>query len=268
MAIVHDRYVVGTDLSIAWLDAVRCVNAMPCRKAVHLLVRVLDPTVETQVVRDAADALIDGRNARSGATQMPQIDTTRNTIFPAAWAELNPEPEDLAEYYRSLYTRESLRGFRANARGTYFGRIVAYPRADGSAADQLTDTVRKLRNELAVQGPKSSRYEINIFSEARDTNPMGFPCLAHLSLHLHDHRLHLQAVYRNEKLVARGYGNYLGLAELLRYIASAVDIEVGELLVTAGHAELDAPKTVVRAMLSAVDEEIGEPAGPFDHPGE
>ena len=43
--------------------------------------------------------------------------------------------------------------------------------------------------------------------------------LAHLSVHLHERKLHLQAIYRNEFLIGRAYGNYLGLGELQAYPA-------------------------------------------------
>jgi thymidylate synthase len=49
----------------------------------------------------------------------------------------------------------------------------------------------------------------------------------------------MQAIYRNESLLSRAYGNYLGLAALLHYVAKVVGLEVGELLVTAGHVELE-----------------------------
>ena len=37
---------------------------------------------------------------------------------------------------------------------------------------------------------------------------MSFPCLAHLSVHLHKGAINIQAVYRNESLIDRAYGNY------------------------------------------------------------
>ncbi len=63
-------------------------------------------------------------------------------------------------------------------------------------------------------------------------------------------RERLQAIYRNELLVARGYGNYLGLAQLQCYLAEQTGVEPGELLMTIGHVELDAPKRIVRRMLA------------------
>lgn len=254
MTIVDDRYIVASNLSEGWLDAVRMLSAAPKGKAVHLLIRILDPIAEETTIRAAAQGLIDDYNSAHTRKELPDIETTRNTIFPASWARRHPDPEKLAAYYRERYTKDGLRGFADNKRGTYFGRIVAYPRGDNEEpADQLTDTVRKLRDELAYPGGKSSRYEINIYSERKDRSPLSFPCLAHLSVHMHDGKLHMQAVYRNESLVARAYGNYLGLGELQAYIAEQSGLSLGELLMTIGHVELDAGKRAIRTMLAGFD---------------
>lgn len=256
MALVDDRYIVASSVSQAWLDAVRALLSLPGRKDVHLLVRITNPTAEIDAIRDGAQWLIDQANAKlAESKQLPDIETTRNTIFPARWARRRPEPAELATYYRERYSKEGLLGFPGNQQGTYFGRIVAYPRGDDyKPGDQLTETVRKLRAETKTRGPKSSRYEINIYNEARDTKPMSFPCLAHLSVHLHERKLHMQAIYRNEYLIARGYGNFLGLAELQRYIAEAANVGIGELLLTIGHAELDATsKKAVKQLLERLN---------------
>lgn len=239
MPVKDTRSIIAADLSLGWLGGVRALRHMPKRKAVHLLVRIIDPTTERDDVRAEAQGLIDAYN-QTHKKPFNHIETTRNTIFPTAWARRFPEPAELADHYLAHYTKDSLRGNPHNARGTYFGRIVAYPRGTGMPhGNQLTETVRKLRNELSSQGPKSSCYEINIYSEANDRNRMSFPCLAHLSVHLHDRELHMQAIYRNETFVSRAYGNFLGVAELQAYLARAVEVDVGELLMTIGHAHLD-----------------------------
>lgn len=247
MTIVGDRLIEAGSVSEAWLNAITLLHGTKGRKAVHLVARIHDPTGEIPEIRAEADQLIEQSNAKPAPWP---IDTTRNTIFPAAWARRNPEPEDLAQYYRDRYSELRQVGDRRdNTRGTYFGRVVAYPRADNTFGDQLTDTVRKLRQELAGGTPKSSRYEINIYSEAKDTPAMSFPCLAHVSVHLHDKRLHMQAVYRNEYLIARAYGNFLGLGQLQAYLAVAAGLELGELLMTINHAELDGNSGPVEAAI-------------------
>jgi thymidylate synthase len=256
-----DRYLEATSLSEAWLRLVQRMYDSNVNKAVHVLLRIADPVANDPVVEAAAQALIDDWNERhQGNRQMYDVLTTRNTIFPASWASRHPEPADLAQYYRERYPR--LRAHDYNNRyGTYFGRLVAYPRSTkhGDTADQLSALVDKLRQELKTRGPKSSRYEVNIFSECWDTNTMSFPCLAHLSFHLHDGAVHQQAIYRNEYLVGRAYGNYLGLAQLQRYIADACGLDVGEFLVTIGHLELDGRRGAIKEMLPALARKWTQP---------
>jgi thymidylate synthase len=254
---LDDHYAVAANVSEGWLDAVRMLDATSSCKAIHLVIRILDPVAEDAAIRAAAQALIDEHNAAHEDRpnrQKPDIDTTRNTIFPARWAERTDGPAALVDYYRERYTHDGLRGFTDNRRGTYFGRIVAYPRGDDQEpADQLGDTIRKLKDERAKRNPKSSRYEINVYNERKDRSPTSFPCLAHLSVHLHAGRLHMQAIYRNEFVVGRAYGNYLGLGQLQAYIAGQTEVDVGELLMTLGHVQLDANKTPIRAMLRQFD---------------
>ena len=247
MTLIGDRMIEATSISEAWLDAVHLLAGPGDKKAVHLVARIVNPTQEVAEIRSEADLLV-AANAKYWS-----IDSTRNTIFPAAWARRNPEPSDLAGYYRNRYA--ALMKYKNNERGTYFGRVVAYPRADGTTGDQLTDTVRKLRDELSAGSKKSSRYEINIYCEAVDRNPMSFPCLAHVSVHMHQGALHMQAVYRNELLVARAYGNFLGLGQLQHYIATAAGLQIGELLMSINHVELDAGKTVAQAMVARLRDE-------------
>lgn len=252
MTIFDGHYAVAPNISEGWLAAVRMLDAVPSYKAIHLVLRIIDPTAEDPTIRNAAQQLIDDFNT-NGASEKPDIVTTRNTIFPASYARRTDGPAELAAYYRERYTKDGLRGFPDNKRGTYFGRVVAYPREGDATADQLTDTVRKLTAELANRSPKSSRYEINVFNERKDRSPTSFPCLAHISVHLHERKLHMQAIYRNEFLVGRAYGNYLGLGELQAYIAAQAGIGVGELLMTLGHVELDSNKGPIRAMLAQLD---------------
>ena len=250
-----DRYVIAENLSEGWLKTVLAIRNEPGDHAVHFITRVVDPTAEVPAIREGAQWLIDQVNAgedddRDGS--MWDIETTRNTIFPASWAERMPKPEDLAAHYREHYS--SLREYNGNGKGTYFGRVVAYPRGEKKApGDQLSELVRKLRVELKGGAAKGSRYEVNIYNELEDTGATSFPCMAHLSFHCYGGQLHAQVIYRNEYLIARGYGNFLGIAQLQAYIAHATKLSVGELIVTMGHVKLDRPKREIDAMLTQFD---------------
>ena len=265
-------------VSNAWLGAARQLAHMPGHKAVHLVVRIGDPLEEDQHVRDELDRVMRARGDQS-------IATVANTLFPHALAQRYPEPTALAEHYRDDILPKLRRLARPkNAKGTYFGRLVAYPGASGQPFDQLSATVAKLRREVELPGPLSSCYEMAVdapsvddvpgtdviadddllaqrslrsaepastpsaigaasgltYSGERDNSArIGFPCLSMVSFHLDGAKLHLAAHYRNQHFIERAYGNYLGLGQLLGYVAAAAGLEVGELLVVAGHALLE-----------------------------
>lgn len=163
MAVV--RGVVEADgVSDAWLAGARRLAAAPGRTASHLVVRIGDPLHEDPHVRSELDRILDGLRLQSVAT-------VANTLFPAALAERCPEPADLAEHYRTQTLPRLRRLARPkNSRGTYFGRLVAYPDGAGGTTDQLTATVEKLRRERGLPGPMSSCYELAVQAPEDDAD--------------------------------------------------------------------------------------------------
>jgi len=246
----------GITVSEAWLNAIQVVDAAPQRRLFHLVTRIGAPVTEQPDIRAAADRLLRDLD-------LAPVDTVANTIFPAQLAATSSGPGELAQRYRRVYP--TLRRLhKSNRKGTYFGRIVAHPAADGER-DQLADLIGRLSTELRTPGPKSARYEVNIsgpgepagpaeeypavelgdagplhvYVAGKDTSPMGFPCLSFCSFQLEGDSLHMIAQYRYQYLIERGYGNYLGLGRLLGYVCSTVDLHPGELMIIAGVAAVD-----------------------------
>lgn len=222
------RSIGAADLATGWLKTVMAVHALPGHEAVHVTTRIADPRSQDEGIRVAVDRLLEGYS-------LPSVERVANTLFPQAAAARLPEPSELARHYRDkLYPR--IRRFPKNTHGTYFGRLVE---VRGETEDQLSTLVRKLREASSGTAMKS-RYELAVYDHARDGRKrLGFPCLSFASFHLAGGCLHASAVYRNHYLIERAYGNYLGLARLQAYVARAADLDVGELLVTAGHAEVE-----------------------------
>lgn len=264
MSRVDSGVVVADNLSQAWLETTKDVSASGGNRF-HTLTRIMDPLAEDRQIRNSYDGLL-------RTLGMPSAETVANTIFPSGLAAAGSSPAKLVERYVQAYP--ALRRFGPNKKGTYFGRIVAYPSPTGDR-DQLTPLIRKLADELKSPGPMSARYEVAIagineqselatdsavpvearpsdagpdgtevavpiFAPHKDTSRRAFPCLSLLSFQLDTDRVHLLAQYRYEYLVEKGYGNYLGLARLLGYIAEAVDLAPGQLTVTAGRIKADA----------------------------
>ncbi|MFN8190981.1 MAG: hypothetical protein U0R78_11185 [Nocardioidaceae bacterium] len=268
MSRVAPGLVVADDLSQAWLETTKDVQEQG-GKAFHTLTRIENPLAEDTAIREGYDALL--RDLK-----MQTAETVAHTIFPSGPAAESDSPEALVARYVDAYP--TLRRFGPNKKGTYFGRIVAYPSPTGEL-DQLTPLIRKLAQELETPGPMSARYEVGIeaardrhsddaaddgehegrlggtevavpiFAPHKDTGRRAFPCLSLLSFQLDAGRVHLLAQYRYEYLVEKGYGNYLGLARLLEYVAGAVDLTPGLLTVTAGRIQTDASNRALASHL-------------------
>lgn len=255
MTRVSDTVIQGENLSTAWLETVDLVLDGPNQKRFHTVTFVADPLAEVAEIRTACDALL-------ASLGKPGVETVANTIFPSGLAALSKSAEDLVARYRTAYTR--LRRFPGNHKGTYFGRIISYPAADGPR-DQLGPLIRKLRQEsTAPTGAMSARYEVSLVSALPDTdiavpvcvpgsdnNTRGFPCLSLCSFQLINRRLHLIVHYRYEYLVQKGYGNYLGLARLLAYVATSAGLDIGQLTIVAGRICVDGGRRAIAQHLGS-----------------
>lgn len=240
-----------TDAWIAYVDSVRAVSRR--HELFHTVVRVQNPTAESEAGRDAVEAFL-AEWAESDNGVYP-VRTVRSTIFPRNYARRAKSPEELAQVYRQDYSRIR-KSNRANQYGTYFGRLVdTQVSRDGIHYDQLNDTIRKLRgaNRNATRTEIDLRYEadfdtpaLTVYETERNhARTMGFPCMSHLSFQRDSGKLHVAAFYRNQDVGRKAYGNILGLGQLCEYIAQQCDLETGSLTLLAGKAYLDAPAAIV-----------------------
>lgn len=240
------RVVEAETLSEAWLDTVQLVAGAPERKLFHTFTLIHQPLTENHWIRARCDELL-------ARMKFPAAETVANTIFPAAMAANAADPGTLVDRYRTMYP--VVQRFDGNHSGTYFGRLVAYPGVHGEI-DQLGPLIDKLRREASLAIPMSARYEVGmattedltwigtaeatpVHAVGRDNSRRGFPCLSACSFQLEHHQVHLLAHYRYEYLIRRGYGNYLGLARLLEYVATSAGLTVGQLSIVTGRAHVD-----------------------------
>jgi len=261
---VADAIIQGRTCGEAWAGALTQLLAESDKKLLHLQVQIAEPGVENPAIRTAVDTLLGGRG-------LDPVMTVVNTVFPLALAEASNNPQDLADRYRAMYPR--IRSERSlNRRGTYFGRMVNHP-TDGKPVDQLNRIINRLRTyghngnhaatvyeestSTAVPEPcdgepsEASKPEAVSLDEAThglsmpivgprtDSMPLGFPCLVHISFQHVGDQLHAVAQYRSQYMVQRGYGNYLALGLLQRYIAESAGFRTGKLTVITGQAEAD-----------------------------
>lgn len=197
-------------------------------EAYNLIVDIDDPVTHTN--QDAAAIMeVDKFLRAHGANP---IVTVANTIFPNELAR-SATGKQLREEYLRRYNRFE-KGW-----GQYFERMVRWP-ADGS--DQLHDLIDRLRAQQEKErGRFHNIYELAIFDPPKDAHlPLKRQCLSFLSFKLHPARgLTLTAVYRNHYYIARALGNFIGLGNLMRYVAGQAGLDVGPLTCISTHAQLD-----------------------------
>lgn len=256
------------NVSEAWLRTIEHVHDAG-GYAVNVMSTVTNPlAAEDPVIRRAIDGvLVDGYRL---GTRVQEVETVAGTIFPgdlyldpgvayhpdldgATKMLLDAAASDLYEAYLDMLPM--LRTDPANARGTYFGRMVSWPGKTGGGRNQLSDRVATLRRALSLNQQKRNLEDIVIGGEgeglldgepagvqvyaASDRRSRGFPCLVHIDLTVFDGRLSMAAVYRHQYLLTKAYGNLLGLSRLLNFLAQQSGYAVGELVVHATMADCE-----------------------------
>jgi len=265
---VSDYIEPAESVSEAWLRTLEHVHAAG-GYAINVMSTVTNPLApEDLSIRKAIDVVLDGGN-RAG-TRVQEVDTVAGTIFPsdlyidprmvyssdleeADKKTLDLAASDLYEAYADMLP--ILVTDPANARGTYFGRMISWPGKTGGGRNQLADRVTTLRRAHDLNQRKRNLEDIVIGGEgeglidgslagvqvyaANDRRSRGFPCLVHIDLTVFDGRVSMAAVYRHQYLVTKAYGNLLGLSRLLGFLAQQSGYAVGELVVHATMADTE-----------------------------
>lgn len=235
-------------LSEAWIDTFGAV--LDAGGTAVNVVTSWNADDEIVPVRTVLDEFIESRPQSSKPWQRWPVETVANTIFAAELYEEDLGIDALQEF-ADLY----LEGFEvakaASPDGEYCHRMVAWPGPDGQPINQLTEVAERLRRYANPAQPKynySSDYEIALedpvldlrtHAPGRNGSPYGFPCLSHVSLTVEDGTVHVTALYRNQHLIKKAYGNYLGLARLGRALSHHAGLELGTITVVATHADAE-----------------------------
>lgn len=246
-------HVSGSNISTSWLAALAALNDAAGSSAVNFSVTVEHPDQEIANVRQALDRKVAELHAERPKDFNKSVHTVANTIFPISLYRVG-KPEN---FYSAALIGQSGRSGSITSwgpkAGTYIGRLLRYPTYDGTEVNQL----RRLLEYLDSDTNWADRYEVEMslpspdmltstgsastYLAGFDNAARGGQCMSHLSLNLSGGKLSMVALYRHQTYISRAYGNLLGLARLLKFLAaeSKKDLEVGELMVVASHAEIE-----------------------------
>ena len=235
----------SVSISDAWLASVALAANGPRHEVVNLNVMVNGlehggPGEDVEV-RSVLDKML-------WAEEMGSVETVANTIFPASlWNPHRPK-EALFERYMKAFPK--IRKHPANRRGTYFERMINYPRSDGENFNQLKQVI-----ETYLGGNhRRSALQASVIVPWRDLNnarQLGFPCMQQVAFvpTSANATLHVVGFYPHQYLFQRAYGNYLGLIRLGRFVAHEVHLTLAAITCVSTIAELEVPVRVLEPIL-------------------
>ncbi len=241
-------YTESASATEAWLAAARFL--LDNDEAVGLHVNIACPTDADHTVVDALDQKL----LEADAIACKHVATT---IFPEGlWTGVaGRDPEQLFHHYNregGFYERLRNRRRRSghNDWGTYFRRF-SLPEFGRNGRCQLAHALEALHR---AKKPKGAIH-LHASLPSDGFRAQGGPCLQLITLHVatadDNHALSACAIYRNHDFFQKALGNYIGLGNLLAFLAEASDLKVGNLHVISGHAFL-APKGPVIEVVDAI----------------
>lgn len=174
------------------------------------------------------------------------------TIFPYKYARKFETPDDLFQSYNKKFVPR-LKRMKNYGWGTYFQRMTDYDE-DGTK-NQLLNIINAINDRVRYS---KAAFTIVIHKPGGETiRPRGGPCLMYIAVQIcKDHKdkpqISFLAVYRNHDFLERAYGNYLGLINLLKFVANATGLEAGSLTCISSHAYVDRYRTELQKFMGAM----------------
>lgn len=224
----------------AWLDATDAILASNSSTIFNLVVGIHNPIALSGTEQLACHTVDEFLRAHAS---LPLI-TVANTIFPGGFYR-DGGAQAVYEEYPETYAATKTNW------GTYAGRLFTKVPMRSETTSRIERVIRKLRQNAEGSHMKAS-YEVDVL-ETIDTEEIstycpetdaglgiGQPCLVHLSFKLHAERtVSLTAIYRSQYYVAKALGNFVGLAQLLAFVAAEADLKPSFLVCHATMAEID-----------------------------
>lgn len=137
--------------------------------------------------------------------------------------------------------------------GTYFRRMTHYETGGTAVVNQLERIINAINTRQSVHG---AAYTVVLQKPGPDTTrKMGGPCLNYIAVQMESaipKVLGLLAVYRNHDFLKRAYGNYWGLCNLLRFLASETNSNCGPLTCVSSRAYVDGKKAALKALVEGL----------------
>jgi thymidylate synthase len=219
---------VGQDVVDAWKNASSLVIANAKNRIRNLIVEIEDPVTFNHQWLQRYDPKSVGAKDR--------LSVVAKVLFPFKGKRPTENREQFyARWNNALERNRSKKNLHASW-GTYFGRLTAF----NGTQNQLENMIRalsqwRIRPEAALVAHLSAPTLDPI-------KPIGSPCLQYLEvLWGRDETIDLVAIYRNHDFLNKALGNYIGLGQLLGFIARESGKTPGQLVCHSVRAYCDEP---------------------------
>jgi thymidylate synthase len=230
-------FICEDSFQIAWAKAIRelCINHWD---AWNIIVQIDNPESFNRNIHSQLEKFVKKYKTKENGLISPNH--VAHTIFPQRFFMKGITRERLYAKYWRFFNRP--REKPRHGWGTYFARMISYSTQDGNI-DQLGNIISSINNRPKNYG---SSYTIIIPYPHKDSKKTrGAPCLNYITIQTENaHKpkktkiINMLAVYRNHDFTNRAYGNYLGLCNLLRYIACETNSQTGTLTCVSSHTSV------------------------------
>lgn len=241
-------FISDDNLSHAWARAFQESMKPGQSEIIPLVINITgfqnsDPTEDIQIRQLIDEALQDEGEYK--------CDTVANTIFPNSFWNPTKDRELLYQRYHSSF-RGIKKSASQNRYGLYFERLVNYGTEQKNQLEHIINTYQGGNH-------RRSALQASIFDPSKDhTNqPLrGFPCLQHVTFipDAKNKELTVTGFYAMQYIFRKGYGNYLGLARLGKFIAHELGFKLTGLTCMASIAKLEISKCRVQDMSNRFEE--------------
>lgn len=241
----HDQFVQiisGKNLSQAWANALmKCYEASGKTLSpaiVHFPVEEQDGKIESLEIREILDKHI----ADPSKFIQSAVESVAGTIFPESiWRRSRGNRQIFYEKYEAMLPY--IRRKRANMRGVYFQRMIAYP---GDGENKIVNQLEHVITTWQKGNHRRSALQAGIFDPRSDHSnaPLqGFPCLQQIAFNPKGSNgkdgLEVVAFYANQTLMEKAYGNYLGLYRLGQFMAREMGLKLKNVVCIASALKLN-----------------------------
>lgn len=237
-----------------WRKAVDLVDCQPGHESHNVVLTIEAPTTGAQL-GDKRVAVVEDFLGSHGKS----LRTIANTIFPQSLYQRYGSPTFIDAFHKRV-----LPSVRKNKKwsGYYFERMTHWPGAPLN--NPLLDIVNRMGDPRVRS---NNKFELALFDPARDSSraPYGGQCLSFLSFKLLEgtpKKVSLTAFYRNHYYIEKLLGNFIGLGQLMAFVASETGLAVGPLTIISSHATIDLPRvkgcSSTRAELSSLLEKYDQ----------